>query len=143
VCSDSQLAARFARGLFAALGMNIMNPSMERFYRFLSTNGVQPDNLPSFVGHAVFAFITEENVVDIIKLLAKSQGTANLTFWKKVNSLPTTDEEWAACWVIGGEITDAAAKSIKNNDRRVVELVRSTVTSMQMSVNSHFGKVNA
>ncbi|TAA48414.1 hypothetical protein [Corallincola spongiicola] len=98
-----------------------MNRDLESFFDTLKLNSVTTEYLPDWVADLAFASINEGNVTEILKLLARAEGGANLKFWEMINEAPTTAKGWKELHCIGSGIDP---EQYKKTHRRVVEIVR-------------------
>ena len=106
----------------------------------LELNSIPPTDLPAWIGDIAFASVDDSNLEEIVSFLGNAGGEANQVFWRKVHELPRSDEEWAALWYIGGEMTDESAAMMKARDRRVVEAIRSRFSHSETLVHELFRK---
>jgi hypothetical protein len=119
-----------------------MDNELQAFYRTLELNLLSENDLPAWVGEHVIHYINEENVGVFLGILGRASGHANLAFWARINSAPTTDEEWRKVMWIGSPISpDAEERQVKQY-RRAAEVVRNFVGHEQSRRNALFRSSN-
>lgn len=96
---------------------------------FTRYGGPTEGDAASFVP-LVFAEITEENVLEVLRFVA-SIPTLTIAFWRRVNDAPSTDEDWRSYVYIcsGGE---DMRRRMKDQERRAIEIVRATLPGVQL-----------
>ncbi|WP_444908049.1 hypothetical protein ACJJIR_08725 [Microbulbifer sp. SSSA008] len=112
-----------------------MDQEFENFKTLYDEELHQETPTANFIVDAAFGFLTEGNVIDILKLLASDEVGANEVFWKEINRSPVSDVDWEKWVYIVGEVSH---EEYKRNMREKIELVRNNIFSLEKSCNSMF-----
>lgn len=96
------------------------------------------DDLPAWVGENAIYYINEENIREILLILGRAKGNANIAFWNRINSAPDSDEKWQECVWFGSPIPEDAKKRNLEQVKRAVDIVRRFVGPGQLRRNSLF-----
>ncbi len=116
-----------------------MDQDLEDFKKLIVSETDEHGIVSTWVGEWAESFINEENVEDIVGLLAKQKGDASLEFWKRINSAPVCDEEWSKVIYIGSGVSGSEnhQNKLREKSKHVVEIVRNT-KFYQKNMNSLF-----
>ena len=123
---------------------HLMDKEFQDFEQFVESQTNPDGSVPAYVAEWADGFITEVNVEEIIKLLAKLPGQANHVFWERINTAPTTDAGWKKMVFLGSNISGSEEEQneMRKKAKRVVNLVRAT-KYYQKTVNELFRNRNA
>lgn len=115
-----------------------MNNNMLAFYESLKQNSVSVNDLPAWVGQDVIHYIDSENVGEMLGILGRSSGHANLAFWARINAAPDSEDEWRQIEWIGSPIPQDAKDRQLEHFRLVVDIVRKFIGPEQLRRNALF-----
>jgi len=110
-----------------------LETSVDAIRRALAAEGnVSESDARWIVGVHVFTRLNEENVRDVLRLLACEFPAMNRALWAAVNKAPRLDSDWESLLFIGSNMSDQDQERSRSQLRRAVELVRGVTPNAGM-----------
>lgn len=94
------------------------------FIKLMQINEAAETSIPLWAAEIALTYIVDDNVDEMLQLIAGSSDTTSAEFWAIVNRAPTDDSDWAALQVIGAGLSESGAATYKAIFRRSVEVIR-------------------